>query len=88
LCQRCGTSPKTSTPLPAFPYEAGLSGAGEPTGQALLWRAVWQTGAGGALDGVAALVALGLTGFTAEVIDVSLPTDNGCRRPLASRCEC
>lgn len=51
-------------------------GSGEPTGEALLWRAVWETGAGAALDGAAALVAGGLTGFRPEMIDVSLPTDN------------
>ena len=43
-------------------------GSNEPTGEALLWRAVWETGAGAALDGAAALVPGGLTGFTPEAI--------------------
>jgi hypothetical protein len=51
-------------------------GTADPTGEAMLWRAIWETGAGAALDGASALVAGGLTGFTPEVIDVSLPTDN------------
>lgn len=52
----------------------------EPTGQALLWRAVWETGGGSALDGVSALVASGLTGFTPSAIDVSVPHANRSRR--------
>lgn len=40
------------------------------------WRAVWETGAGAALDGVAALVAAGLTGFELDRIDISLPHAN------------
>ena len=51
-------------------------GSGDVTGEALWWRAVWETGAGAALDGAAALLAGGLTGFTPEAIDVSLPTGN------------
>ena len=51
-------------------------GSGDPTGEALWWRAVWETGAGAALDGAAALLAAGLSGFAPETIDVSLPTDN------------
>src|SRR5436305_4356524 len=31
--------------------------------QARLWQAVWESGGGAALDGVAALCAAGLTGF-------------------------
>jgi hypothetical protein len=46
------------------------------TGEALWWRALWETGAGGALDGIAALAAAGMTGFTSGSIDVSIPTNN------------
>ena len=49
-------------------------GTGVPTGEALLWQAVWESGSGAVLDGVAALVACGLTGFRPEVIDVALPS--------------
>ena len=48
-------------------------GTGPPGGEALLWRAVWESGSGAVLDGVAALVASGLTGLRREVIDVALP---------------
>lgn len=51
-------------------------GTAAPQGEALWWRAVWETGAGAALDGAAALMASGLTGYLADAIDVSLPTDN------------
>ncbi|TQM62388.1 hypothetical protein [Humibacillus xanthopallidus] len=51
-------------------------GTGSPDGEALLWRAVWESGSGAVLDGVAALVAGGLTGFRLEVIDVALPARN------------
>ena len=37
------------------------------------WRAVWEVGAGAALDGVSALQAAGLTGFQTDVIHVSVP---------------
>ncbi|MEO7421743.1 MAG: hypothetical protein ABIU87_05035 [Ornithinibacter sp.] len=47
-----------------------------PSGRALLWRAVWESGAGAVLDGPSALVAGGLTGFEAAMIDVSLPRAN------------
>ncbi len=52
----------------------------EPTGRGLLWRAVWETGSGAALDGPAALVAAGLTGFDVQTIDVSVPKGNRSRR--------
>lgn len=47
-----------------------------------LWRAVWESGRGAALDGAAALVAGGMTGFDLRSIDVSLPR-NARRRPVA-----
>lgn len=37
------------------------------------WRAVWEVGAGAALDGVSALQAAGLSGFHTDVIHVSVP---------------
>lgn len=44
-----------------------------------LWRAVWESGPGAVLDGAAALVAQGLTGFTPTAIDVSLPRSASVR---------
>jgi hypothetical protein len=41
---------------------------------ALFWRALWETGAGAALDGVSALQAAGLTGFDSGVVHVSVPS--------------
>ena len=51
-----------------------------PAGRALLWQAAWETGSGGALDGVAALQAAGLSGFEARAIDVSVPKRNRSHR--------
>ncbi|MEO5744456.1 MAG: hypothetical protein ABIQ53_07695 [Terracoccus sp.] len=51
-------------------------GTSAPRGEALWWRAVWETGAGAALDGAAALMVSGLTGYLADAIDVSLPAGN------------
>ena len=45
-----------------------------------LWRAVWESGPGAVLDGAAALVAQGMTGFTPASIDVSLPRAASVRR--------
>lgn len=47
-----------------------------PTGRAHWWHAVWETGAGSALDGAAALAASGLTGYEPERLDVSVPRRN------------
>jgi hypothetical protein len=44
-----------------------------------LWRAVWESGPGAVLDGAAALVAHGMTGFTPSTIDVSLPRSSTLR---------
>lgn len=49
---------------------------GEPSQEGLWWRAVWESRSHAVLDGAAALVASGLTGWTPEVIDVSVT--NGC----------
>ena len=51
-----------------------------PTGRALLWRAVWETGSAAALDGPAALAAAGLTGYDYRRIDVSVPKNNRSRQ--------
>jgi len=40
---------------------------------ARLWAAVWESGWGAVLDGAAALVAQGMTGFELSTIDVSVP---------------
>ncbi len=53
-----------------------LIGNGEPSPTAARWMAVWESGAGAALDGVSALLAAGLTGFTCDGVDVSLPHRN------------
>jgi hypothetical protein len=51
-------------------------GTGPPRGRALLWQAVWETGAGAVLDGVSALQAAGLLGFVADHIDVAIRANN------------
>ena len=51
-------------------------GTQPPTGEALLWRALWESGSGAVLDGVSALLAGGLKGFTADCIDVTMPANN------------
>ncbi|KGN39328.1 hypothetical protein [Knoellia subterranea] len=47
-------------------------GSAAPTGEALWWQAVWESGAGAALDGAVALCAAGLKGFTPWRIDVTI----------------
>ncbi len=51
-------------------------GSGTLTTAARHWQAVWESGSGAVLDGAAALVASGLSGFTPTRIDVSLPRNN------------
>lgn len=46
------------------------------TVRAQWWRAMWESGAGAVLDGVAALHASGLNGFTHDVVDVAIPKNN------------
>ncbi len=46
---------------------------GDLSDVALRWRAIWEVGAGAALDGVSALHAAGLTGFQTDVVHVSVP---------------
>ncbi|WP_353953063.1 hypothetical protein V6K52_06415 [Knoellia sp. S7-12] len=55
-------------------------GASEMDGVARLWQAVWESGSGAVLDGVSALVASGLSGFTLEKIDVAIPGNHRARR--------
>lgn len=52
----------------------------EPEPVADLWHAVWESGPGAVLDGAAALVAQGMTGFSPNTIDVSLPRSATARR--------
>lgn len=56
-----------------------LLGSGIPGERALRWRAVWESGSGAVLDGVSALLCAGLTGFTTDHIDVSLPRNTRVR---------
>ena len=55
-------------------------GTGAPKGEALWWRAVWETGAGATLDGATALIAAGMTGFSPDSIDVAMPMANRWHR--------
>lgn len=55
-------------------------GTGEPTGRALLWRAVWESGSGAVLDGACALIAAGLKNFTTARIDVTMPANHRAHR--------
>jgi hypothetical protein len=48
--------------------------------EARRWHAVWESGPGAILDGVSALQAAGLRGFTPDAIDVSLPRRNRRRQ--------
>ncbi|MFN8079651.1 MAG: hypothetical protein U0Q19_08790 [Kineosporiaceae bacterium] len=57
-----------------------VPGSGPVQGEGLLWQAVWESGSGAVLDGVAALMAFGLTGFAPDVIDVSVPAGTHPRR--------
>lgn len=45
----------------------------EATGRARWWWAVWEVGSGAALDGVTALQAAGLRGWTEHAVHVSVP---------------
>ena len=53
-----------------------LVGTGSLSAEAARWHAVWEVGAGAALDGAVALLAAGLAGFTTDRLDVSLPHRN------------
>lgn len=49
---------------------------GPVQGRGILWQAVWESGPGAVLDGAAALVAAGMTGYGLDGIDVSVPLGN------------
>lgn len=51
------------------------------TGRAPWWRALWESGKHAALDGATALLASGLTGWSAKHIDVTVP-NNARVRPI------
>ncbi len=51
-------------------------GTGAMSEEARRWHAVWEAGPGAILDGVSALQAAGLKGFTHTTIDVSMPRAN------------
>lgn len=51
-------------------------GTGTPSGEGLLWQALWETGAGAVLDAASALVAAGMKGFVTDTIDVAVPMNN------------
>ncbi|NNG41227.1 hypothetical protein HJ588_18365 [Flexivirga sp. ID2601S] len=55
-------------------------GGREPSGTGRLWHAVWETGAEARLDGAAALIAAGMTGFQPEFIDVTVPAGARAQR--------
>ena len=55
-------------------------GTGPLTTEARRWQAVWESGSGAVLDGVAALQAWGLEGFSTDRLDVSLPHSSRGRR--------
>jgi len=46
---------------------------GEPAGEGRWWWAVWESGSGAVLDGVSALLAQGMAGFTAPAVHVTVP---------------
>jgi very-short-patch-repair endonuclease len=51
-------------------------GTGDLSRDGVLWRAVWESGSGAVLDGVSALIAGGLSGFTPDRVDVTIPDRN------------
>lgn len=51
-----------------------------PTGRALWWTALWESGGAAVLDGVTSLLASGLTGWTEELIHISVPHASKVRR--------
>ena len=55
------------------------------TPRARWWRAIWESGSGSVLDGVAALQASGMTGFAHDVIDVAIPKNSRRHRVDAVR---
>lgn len=60
-------------------HTISVSGA-EPTGRGRWWWALWESGRHAALDGVTALLAAGLQGWTENTIHVSVPNGASVRR--------
>ncbi len=54
-------------------------GAPAPAGIGRGWQAVWESGSGAVLDGAAALLAAGLTGFEPAALDVWVPPRSTAR---------
>lgn len=50
-----------------------------------MWRAIFEVGASAAVDGVSALIAVGLTGFTEDVVHISVPKSARYRRTKGVR---
>ena len=61
-------------------HTISVSGA-QPCGRGLWWRALWESGASAALDGVTALQAAGLSGWAEDLVHVSV-ANNAKVRPL------
>ena len=55
-------------------------GTGPLSAEAERWRAVWESGSGAVLDGASALHAAGLTGYTTNLVEVTVPRANRRRR--------
>lgn len=53
-----------------------IVGTGPPSAEGARWQAVWESGSGAVLDGVSALQAAGLVGFTSPLMHVSVPMAN------------
>jgi very-short-patch-repair endonuclease len=52
------------------------AGTGALSPEANRWRAVWESGSGAVLDGASALHAVGLIGYTTNLIQVTVPRAN------------
>jgi len=60
-------------------------GTGLLSAEADRWRAVWESGSGAALDGASALHAAGLTGYTTDLVEVTVPRANRRRHVAGVR---
>lgn len=59
-------------------HTIGITAERSVTGQC--WRAVWESGTGAVIDGVTALHAAGLIGWTEDVIHISVPGNSRVHR--------
>lgn len=59
--------------------------AGRLSARALAWHAIWESGSGAVLDGVAALQASGMTNFQLDGIDIALPKNSNRHRHAGIR---